>query len=168
MKTITTDVRFAEDRDAGELAEIHASSWLGAYRGIIPHKSLTKMVERRGSAWWTKAIHNRAAILVLEFGDEIAGYATLGKNRTSALSVGGEIYEIYLQPKFQGLGFGRRLFGAGRTLLQDRGMHGLSVWALADNDTAMGFYASIGGADIAEGEETFEGVKLRKVAFVWP
>lgn len=167
MKTITTDVRFAEDADSADLAGLHAASWLGAYRGIIPHRSLAKMVERRGPAWWRQAIGNRAAILVLEFGGEIAGYATLGRNRTGALGVEGEIYEIYLQPKFQGLGFGKRLFDAARTLLRDRGMHGLAVWALADNDNAIGFYASIGGEDVAEGEETFEAVTLRKVAFVW-
>lgn len=167
MKTIVTDVRFAEDRDAAELALIHEAAWLNAYRGIIPYRSLEKMVKRRGPAWWRQAIGNEAAILVVEFGGEIAGYATLGRNRARALSVEGEIYEIYLQPKFQGIGFGRRLFDAARALLRDRGMRGLAVWALADNDNAMGFYASIGGADIAEGEETFEDRTLRKVAFVW-
>ena len=32
----------------------------------------------------------------------------------------------------------------------------------------MGFYSALGGGDIAEGAETFEGRSLRKVAFVWP
>ena len=167
MKTIAAEVRFAEDGDAGDLASVHEASWQGAYRGIIPHSSLSRMLQRRGPGWWQQAIKNRAAILVIEFGGEIAGYATLGRNRTKALMADGEIYELYLKPKFQGLGFGRRLFAAARDLLQTRGMHGLAIWALADNDNAMGFYSSLGGADVAEGEETFEAVTLRKVAFVW-
>ena len=167
MKTIAAEIRFAESRDAGELAQVHALSWRGAYSGIIPFVTLGKMVERRGPEWWRKAIGNRAAILVIEFGGEIAGYATLGRNRTKALPGEGEIYEIYLQPKFQGLGFGTRLFNEARSLLRDRGMQGLVVWALADNDNAMQFYAAIGGEDVAEGAETFETVTLHKVAFTW-
>ncbi|BDA86717.1 N-acetyltransferase GCN5 [Aureimonas sp. SA4125] len=167
MKTIAAEVRFAEGRDAAQLAQVHEASWRGAYSGIIPFKTLGKMVERRGPDWWRRAIDNRAAILVVEFGGEIAGYATLGRNRTKALSAEGEIYEIYLQPKFQGLGFGRRLFDEARALLRDRGMRGVVVWALADNDNAMRFYSSVGGADVAEGAERFETVTLHKVAFTW-
>lgn len=167
MKTIAAEIRFAEGRDAAELAQVHASSWRGAYSGIIPFTTLGKMVERRGPEWWRRAIENRAAILVVEFGGEIAGYATLGRNRTRALKAEGEIYEIYLQPKFQGLGFGRRLFNEARSLLSERGMQGTVVWALADNDNAMRFYTAVGGADVAEGAETFEAVTLHKVAFTW-
>ena len=32
---------------------------------------------------------------------------------------------------------------------------------------AMDFYTGKGGRDVAQGYETFEGRKLRKVAFVW-
>ncbi|RYE83591.1 MAG: GNAT family N-acetyltransferase [Hyphomicrobiales bacterium] len=167
MKTIAAEVRFAEESDAADLASVHAASWQGAYRGIIPYSSLTRMLQRRGPDWWRQAIGNRAAILVIEFDGEIAGYATLGRNRTKALLADGEIYELYLQPKFQGLGFGRRLFAAARDLLRTRGMNGIAVWALADNDNAMEFYGALGGADVAEGEETFEETTLRKVAFVW-
>ena len=167
MKTIAAEVRFAENRDASALAEVHEVSWRGAYSGIIPFTTLAKMVGRRGPEWWRRAIDNRAAILVVEFNGEIAGYATLGRNRTKALPAEGEIYEIYLQPKFQGLGFGKRLFTEARSLLSDRGMKGLVVWALADNDNAMMFYAAVGGADVAEGAETFENVTLHKVAFTW-
>lgn len=167
MKTIAAEVRLAEPSDAATLASIHEIAWQSAYRGIIPFRSLNRMVRRRGPAWWSQAIGNRAAILVLEFAGEMAGYATLGRNRTDALGVEGEIYEIYLRPEYQGLGFGRRLFAAARALLRDRGLKGVAVWALADNDNAMSFYASAGGSDVAEGQETFETTTLRKVAFVW-
>ena len=149
MKTIAAEIRLAEPRDAATLASIHEAAWQHAYRGIIPFRSLNRMVRRRGPDWWSQAIANRAAILVLDFGGTTAGYATLGRNRAGALKVEGEIYEIYLRPQYQGLGFGRRLFNAARAMLRDRGLKGVAVWALADNDNALGFYASVGGSDVA-------------------
>ena len=167
MKTTLAEIRFAEPTDAAALAAVHEAAWRGAYAGIIPHRSLAGMIGRRHVGWWNRAIDRQAAILVLEFHGEIAGYATLGRNRTGALDVEGEIYELYLRPEYQGIGFGRRLFRAATALLADRGLKGVAVWALADNDNAMGFYAALGGADIAEGAERFETQTLRKVAFVW-
>jgi len=168
MKTITAEIRLAELRDAAALAPVHAASWQAAYGGLIPHRSLSRMLERRGASWWRQAIVNRATILVVEYGGEIVGYATIGRNRTRALTVEGEIYEIYLRPEFQGIGFGRRLFDSARTLLRARGLKGLAVWALEDNDNALRFYEACGGVDIATGSESFEGEILRKVAFTFP
>lgn len=167
MKTIAAEVRLAEARDAGSLAAVHEASWRSAYGGMIPHRALGRMLERRGADWWRQAIDNRATILVVEYGGETIGYATLGRNRTRALTVEGEIYELYLRPEFQGVGFGRRLFDACRTLLRSRGLRGLAVWALADNENALRFYEASGGVDVAAGSECFDGVTLRKVAFTF-
>ncbi|MEF2071566.1 GNAT family N-acetyltransferase [Consotaella aegiceratis] len=168
MKTIATDIRLAEPDDAAALAEVHEAAWLNAYSGLIPNRSLHAMVQRRGPDWWRRALHRGAAILVFQFDGRVAGYATLGRNRAPALLVDGEIYELYLQPEFQGLGFGGRLFRAAGSVLTRKGLKGLAVWCLADNERAMRFYAAIGGHDIAEGEECFEGTVLRKVGFIWP
>ena len=49
----------------------------------------------------------------------VAGYANYGRNRARSLHYEGEIYELYLRPEFQGLGFGHRLFSAAkRDLIQ--------------------------------------------------
>ncbi|UIJ71965.1 GNAT family N-acetyltransferase [Aurantimonas sp. HBX-1] len=167
MTTVVAEIRFAEARDAAALAAVHEAAWSGAYRGIIPHRCLNQMISRRHAGWWARAVRNGAGILVVDFGGETVGYATIGRNRTRAFKAGGEIYEIYLKPEYQGLGFGRRLFASARNLLADRGFHGLVVWALAENDTAVGFYRSLGGTDIAEGGESFDGRHLAKIAFFW-
>ncbi|MCB8837585.1 GNAT family N-acetyltransferase [Aurantimonas sp. VKM B-3413] len=167
MTTIAAEIRFAEQRDATALAAVHEAAWRGAYAGIIPHRSLTAMIGRRHTAWWSRAIRSGAGILVVDFGGETVGYATLGRNRTAAIAAEGEIYELYLKPAFQGLGFGRRLFEAARSLLGERDLRGLVVWALAENDMALGFYEQLGGMERAEGRECFEGRSLQKIAFVW-
>lgn len=167
MNTLTIDIRKAEPQDAAAIADVHQEAWQGAYAGIIPHKALTRMISRRGSAWWANAIRRAATVLVIEIGGEIAGYATLGRNRARELSQQGEIYELYLRPEYQGVGLGTRLFAAARQMLSAHGLRGLVVWALEDNSGALAFYAGAGGRDIAEGVEVFDSRALRKVAFVW-
>jgi ribosomal protein S18 acetylase RimI-like enzyme len=167
MNTLTIDIRRAEPQDAGEIADVHLEAWRGAYAGIIPHKSLTSMINRRGAEWWGNAIRRAATVLVVEIGGRIAGYATVGKNRARELRQQGEIYELYLRPEYQGIGLGSRLFAAARARLADNGLKGMVVWALEDNANALAFYAGAGGRDIAEGVEIFEHKALKKVAFVW-
>lgn len=167
MNTITIDIRRAEPRDAAEIADVHREAWLGAYSGIIPHRALTAMVNRRGGDWWANAIRRAATVLVVELGGTIAGYATVGKNRARELRQQGEIYELYLRPEYQGIGLGSRLFSAAREKLAAHGLKGMVVWALEDNQNALAFYAGAGGRDVAEGVEVFEHKALKKVAFVW-
>lgn len=167
MKTLAAEIRLAEPHDAAALSAVHATSWRGAYGGLIPHGSLEKMIGRRNDDWWATSIRSGAAILVAEFSGAPIGYATLGRNRTEALRADGEIYELYLRPEYQGLGFGKRLFEAAAALLRERGLKGLVVWALAENDRAIEFYGRLGGRDIAEGSECFDTRKVAKIAFLW-
>jgi inorganic pyrophosphatase len=65
---------------------------------------------------------------VLVFGDKVAGYANYGRNRARSLHFEGEIYELYLRPEFQGLGFGRRLFTSARRDLMQSGLKSMVIW----------------------------------------
>lgn len=167
MKTLAIEIRKAEPRDAGAIADVHESAWRGAYAGIIPHKALTSMINRRGRDWWANAIRRAASILVVEVGGKVAGYATLGRNRARELPQQGEVYELYLAPECQGIGLGTRLLDTARRRLAANGLKGMVVWALEENDGALSFYRGAGGRDVAEGVEVFDSKALRKVAFVW-
>ncbi len=57
---------------------MHRVSWLQAYGGIIPHRPLVRMVNRRDETWWRKATRGPATLLVVDVAGTIAGYATLG------------------------------------------------------------------------------------------
>ena len=104
---------------------------------------------------------------MLVFGEQIAGYANYGKNRASSLHFDGEIYELYLRPEFQGLGFGRRLFTAAKRDLAQSGLKSMVVWALSDNEPALDFYRTLGGRMVAKSSEQFGRKVLDKVAFSW-
>lgn len=167
MNTLTIDVRHAAIEDAEAIAEVHHAAWRGAYSGIIPHRALTSMINRRGRDWWASAIRRSATVLVIEVGGELAGYATVGRNRAKELKQEGEIYELYLRPEYQGIGLGTRLFDAARDRLARHGLKGMVVWVLEDNDNAVSFYQGAGGRDVAEGVEVFDQKAIKKLAFVW-
>ena len=164
MTTITTDIRAAMPTDAPALAAVHEASWREAYAGVLPPRALMGFINRRGLGWWVRTVRH-AGVLVLEVGGEVAGYATFGRNRTGALPQGGEVYELYLAPEYQGLGFGRRLLTAALDRLEHVGAPGAVVWSIEENERAMAFYRACGGRDIAEGTERFDDKVLNKVAF---
>ena len=163
-ETVIT-IRGARTSDAKAIAEVHDAAWLDAYRGIIPGRELDKMVARRGPAWWHKAIRNGSRLSVLDFDDCIGGYTSYGRNRVPALPYRGEIFELYLAPQYQGIGFGRRLFEAARKDLAEHGYATCLVWALADNERAISFYLRLGGRIVRRAQEQFGQDMRGRIAF---
>src|ERR1700683_4731944 len=167
MSTVLIEIRRAKPYDAGAVAAAHDEAWRMAYQGIIPGTELEKLIIRRGPAWWDSAIRTGSRIPLLQFGDKIADYTNYGRNRARSLYYDGEIYELYLRPEYQGLGFGRRLFTAARRDLAQSGLKSLIVWALSENDTAVEFYRALGGKAVARSSEKFGTRVLDKVAYGW-
>jgi ribosomal protein S18 acetylase RimI-like enzyme len=167
MSTISIEVRRAKASDAQAIASTHDEAWRAAYQGIIPGPELDKLINRRGAHWWDSAIRKGSRIAVLGFGEQVAGYANYGRNRARSLYYDGEIYELYLRPEFQGLGFGHKLFASVRRDLAQSDLHSLVIWALSDNARAVAFYRSLGGKAVARSSERFGTRVLDKVAFAW-
>jgi ribosomal protein S18 acetylase RimI-like enzyme len=167
MSTVLIEIRRAKPSDAMAIAETHDEAWRTAYQGIIPGTELDKLITRRGPDWWDSAIRKGSRIALLAFGDKVAGYANYGRNRARSLFYDGEIYELYLRPEYQGLGFGRRLFTSARRDLAQSGLKTLVVWALSDNDPAVEFYRALGGKAVARSSERFGERSLDKVAYAW-
>lgn len=165
MNTAAIAIRTAKPTDAHGLADVHDAAWRFAYRGILPGAELERMISRRGPPWWQRAIARRVPIVVLETGGHVRGYVTYGGSRVRTLPYKAEVYELYVQPEYSGLGFGRRLFRTVQQRMMRRGHQAMVVWCLADNDGACRFYESLGSRQIATAEETFTNVKVAKVAY---
>jgi len=159
-------VRGGKVADAKALARVFKDSWMQTYQGILPHAHLDGLVKERGADWWRRTLRAGDGVLVLEMGGVIAGYATLGPARRRG-KYQGEIYEIYLDPIYQGLGMGEHLFEGCRHALDQRGLDGLVVWALLDNTPACDFYWRRGGRPFASTFTRVGGVRKEKVAFGW-
>lgn len=159
-------VRPGRTGDAEALSGIFRDSWALAYQGIIPYAYLRAMTSRRGEAYWRQALAGPDSPLVLEVGGVAAGYTTSGRSRSN-LPPEGEIYELYIAPVYQGLGFGEQLFESTRARLDHKRYRGLLVWALTDNMPACEFYYRRGGRPAGEADEHFGEVRVGKTAFCW-
>jgi ribosomal protein S18 acetylase RimI-like enzyme len=158
-------VRMARPGDETGIAQVHDNAWRDAYRGVIPGRELERMVQRRGPNWWRQAIRAGTRLIVLDFADAIAGYASYGRNRMPALAYGGEIFELYLMPEYQGVGLGRRMFDAAKADLAAHGLPTFVVWALGGNDRAIDFYQRRGGAIVRRARERFGDETRERIAF---
>ncbi len=152
--------------DAQRLTRVFQSVWRHTYTGMIPKLYLDGLVQSRGPTWWRRAVQSKDTVLAAEFDDEIIGYATCGAARYRG-PLHGEIYELYLLPDFQGLGFGEFLFEACRHQLDQQSRRGLIVWALAANSTARDFYWRRGGRPVANAYVNMAGERVEKVGFGW-
>ncbi len=159
-------VRKPHTRDAEALAELFGQSWRLAYTGIIPHAHLEGIIRRRTVEWWRGVTSRSDGMLVLEVSGKVAGYTTFGRARSKG-RFQGEIYELYVTPTHQGLGFGEHLFEGARHALDVRRLAGLIVWALAENDQACHFYWRRGGRPIARLFDTLGESKVERIAFRW-
>lgn len=162
----TVKVRAAGLADVGELEDVYRSSWRHAYTGIIPYDKLEAVILRRGLVWWRRALRSGDRVLLVEVQGKVCGYASFGPSRHGGPEEG-EIYELYLAPVYQGIGFGELLFEACRQRLDGRGLRGLIVWVLYENDAARGFYIRRGGRRAYRRFDRSSGHKLEKVAYVW-
>lgn len=167
MSTSLMTIRPAKSADAPEIAHAHEEAWRHAYQGVIPHIALSQMIARRGPGWWQGALRKGMQALVIDFDGELAGYATLGRSRMRGTLYKGEIFELYVRPGYQGVGFGSRLFRTARSELASRNLPGICAWSLADNERACAFYKALGGKPVSEGLEHFGDTALRKIAFAW-
>jgi ribosomal protein S18 acetylase RimI-like enzyme len=159
-------IRNGRVSDASALACVFRDSWQLAYRGIIPHLHLESLIRGRSPDWWTGALKSGDSILILEVGGEVAGYANWGIARSRGRHRG-EIYELYLAPIYQGLGFGEHIFEGCRHAMDQRRLKGLICWALSDNTPAIDFYWRRGGRPFAKAYDKIGGAKLEKICFVW-
>lgn len=162
-----TALRPARHDDAEALAVIHEDAWRSTYRGIIDGLELERMISRRGPKWWRTALSRGVQIQILQVAGVPAGYATWGRSRMRELPFEGEIYELYIRPDHQGLGFGSELFTATRAALTRARLDGLAIRVLKDNEEAVRFYRRRGGQILMTNRERIAQTTLDLTVFGW-
>lgn len=164
-------VRLAQPGDVPALARVHVESWHHAYRGVIAPRNLvytsySRSLSRFRGYFWHGG-QDLSLLHVLDGRHGVIGYVNSGLSNSRELGVRGEVYELYLDPKFHGLGGGRKLLSAGLWALSSRRLLPAVVWVLQENERARQFYERMRGREVAAGNVEVGDQVLAKVAYVW-
>lgn len=143
-------IRLAGIADAEAIARVHISSWQDAYDGIVPpeqiptHADLPKRCES-----WQRLLEgggSRERTWVGLLDSEIVGFANAGPSRDEDADSDavGELRAIYLLRRAWRRGLGRALNAAAERFLEEAGFAEATLWVLAANASARGFYEAAG------------------------
>lgn len=164
-------VRTAYEGDAKAIGSVHVRSWQAIYRGEFPQDFLEGLDPDHRAERWSECIrsgpHEGSAILVVESGGEVIGFANVGPSRDDDAPAGeGEVRAIYLMPEHWGHGHGRQLMAAALDHLRQTGFSEAILWVLGSNQQARRFY-EIGGwaSDGASKDDDSFGFRMSEVRY---
>ncbi|WP_282609587.1 GNAT family N-acetyltransferase [Pelagibius sp. Alg239-R121] len=171
-------IREARRQDSRELARVHIETWRHTYAGMVPNQYLASMtIDEQARSWrrWIDRKSKRESIQLVETRpaadamekSRIVGFGHAGPSRDRELPFSGEIYTLYVDIDWQGMGIGRQLLGRLFQALLEADMESAVIWVLASNPSRF-FYEALGGERIAERRERFAGTLLEEVAYGWP
>ena len=144
---VNTDVRTAQLGDATAIARIHSASWRVTYREVLPARYLRSLDPASLAKHWVRVLQRRSSerVVVADVAGRVAGFATSGPARDEDdPGFAGELFMLYVDPEFEGVGVGSRLIESAAQSLAARGFLWMAIWVVAANERARDFYA---GAD---------------------
>jgi ribosomal protein S18 acetylase RimI-like enzyme len=157
--------------DAGDIARVYITSWRDAYRGLVPDTTLDGMSLGREAANWRRTIDGgggRVLVLVRPTVG-VTGFLSYGPERAQPRRGGrAEIFTLYMQPRYQRRGGGRRLMAGAAEAMLAEGFDRVRLWVLAENMRARRFYEAIGGRSAGGRSSTVGGARLALAGYEWP
>ncbi len=167
MEDLALSVRSARPEDAADLARIYIASWQDTYAGVIAHSLLGAMSHKSHAARWQTTIKGGGGALVAEDANHgIVGLCSLGAARDGGLGFEGEIYTLYVDPAFLGMGAGRALMAGAFESFKDRQLRSCLIWAHAKNNACF-FYEAMGGRRVATRTTRLMGELTPEIGFGW-
>ena len=162
-------IRRAHRDDAPAIAEVHVRTWQHAYRDLLPADFLAGLSVAARERFWQSELSvlpsDRMPWLA-DSGGDVAGFASIGPSRDAdAPGTTGEIYAIYVLPECWDRGVGADLLRRAERDLVDHGYAEATLWVLAGNDRARGFYERAGWQLGGERTERIGGIEMEEVRY---
>ena len=141
-------VRRAVAEDAPAIAAVHVAAWQVAYRGLLPDELLDGLSVSQREESWREALGSasRPEVFVAVENETVLGFcalATPSRDDDADDSVA-EVGAIYVAPDVWRAGVGRALMEAALEALRSGNWRYVTLWVLATNEQARGFYARFG------------------------
>ncbi len=163
-------IRQGQPGDKEAIARVHVDTWRGSYRGLIRKHFLQSLSREKAVQTWQKIFAEKKQsqfIFVAEDQKEgIIGFVSGGGPRDEEISCDAEIYALYIKPRWQGQGVGRKLMEKVISFLQAQGLKSFYLWTLAAGKSHR-FYESLGGQRIACKQEVIGEVEYPMVGYAW-
>ena len=160
-------VRPAVLRDARAIAELHNATVQDAYRGLLGDVTVPVMALDKRQAYWRDAIeYAEPQVHVALLGERIVGFVGFDRSRDEGTKqTMGEIWSIYVDADFVGLGVGLSLWDAAREGLVEEGCTDVSIWLPLANERAMQFFTNAGFKREMPSAKTVSigGVKIEEI-----
>lgn len=168
MSNLALDIRLARQDDAADVAQVYIDSWHDTYPGVLPMPLLRAMTPKGQTARWLATIkaQGREKVLVADSRHGILGMTSLGPARDNTMGFDGEVYTLYVDPGYFGMGVGKALLKGAFSALRQDGMSSCVIWAHSKNH-ARYFYEAMGGRLIAERNARLMGEPCPEAAFGW-
>lgn len=161
------DLRLATPEDAEAIARIHVETWRTMYAGLLPDEMLVNMSHDKQARMWRRMLRGGETVLIAEYpGAGVVGFGSYGPNRSGRDGYTGEVYTLYVDSEYQGLGLGRGLLRALFDSLAREGHDSAVIWVLEQNPSRF-FYEAMGGRPVGARETRMWGTELRESAYGW-
>ena len=167
-------IRKAVVTDASAVATININTWKVAYKGIIPQVHLDSLSINDKIPRWEKAILdltvNKKELFIAEISDlngsEIIGFSMGGPSQFEENKIDGDLYAIYVLPKYWKQGIGTLLFNSVIKYFLNKNFKTMVIWALKENSAGK-FYKKMGGIPKFHKTLTYGGKELDALGFFW-
>lgn len=153
-------VRRARVTDAFAIAQVHITAWQQTYSHLVPAVKLAELSVAERATRWAQIINGDTRVFVIEVGDEIVGWASVG-DRSAPEPRSIELEGLYLLDAVKGSGAGQALLDAAV------GHDPAYLWMAEDNPRAAAFYEKNGFVlDGERGSHSLVGVDVEIVRYV--
>ncbi|MEQ8335272.1 GNAT family N-acetyltransferase [Nisaea sp.] len=169
-------IRSAQSKDASAIARVQVETWQDAYVGILPDRVLLELRAVRSAGLWSNAIaknRNTDLFQVADWNGEVVGFCQGGPRRQDIAAAGNEageiaeIYVLYVDPSFQGLGVGTALMGRVVDGLSLAGFGALVLTVLSENRGGVAFYERLGGSADLPIDCRVMGAQVEETVYRW-
>lgn len=164
-------IRPARATDAAGIARVHVETWQDAYAGLLPDRHLLRLTPDAHAIAWSRSLSradHQTNTFVAIVDDEVVGFANFGAARGGPSPQEGEVFMLYVATDWRDQGIGRQLVTEAFAALKKNGSAAVSIWCLAENVSAIGFYKRLGGKRIAAPrQENVGGVMFPTIGFRW-
>ena len=169
-------IRAATTVDLPAIAEIHASSWRAAYRGILSDSFLDgDLLENRETRWSgiAERMEPRDNLLIATEGEGAVGFIAGWTSSALGCDDGYGLYidNLHVRPDLRGNRYGERLF---RVLARNTKANAAAdakvsayLWLLDGNAPAHRFYHRLGGRDGEHRMIELGGRTVGETRIVW-